>query len=89
IFTALDDDLTQLLLDLLAQELRAGNGLRGIDEKFRRARVSLLHKRGRRDSLDNYRGISVVPSLCKVLAHIMTRRLQKLIFDEDLADIEN
>ncbi|CAD7959311.1 unnamed protein product [Amoebophrya sp. A120] len=89
VFDALDDHCTQLLLDAIDAELRSGRGLKAIDVMFRRTKITLLHKSGSRLDCDNFRGISMAPTLSKLVAHIMTKRLQEMTAMEGLADPEN
>ena len=46
-----------------------------IPTEWKAAKVTPLHKSGPRTELENYRPISVLPALSKILEHIVHRQL--------------
>ena len=44
-------------------------------ETFKTAKVIPIHKKGEKDKLDNYRPISILPSLSKILERLISKRL--------------
>lgn len=46
---------------------------------FKKAVIKPIHKNGDRESINNYRPISILPALSKILERIMNRRLMKFL----------
>ncbi len=53
-------------------------------------RTTFLHKKGRTDSLDNYRTLSIGCNICKVFNRILNNRLQEAVENSEiLGEIQN
>ncbi len=53
-------------------------------------RTTFLHKKGRTDSLDNYRTLSIGCNICKVFNRILNNRIQEATENSDiLGEIQN
>ena len=48
-------------------------------------RVSPLHKKGRKDNKENYRPVSILPALSKILERILFEQIS-VYFDKFLSD---
>ncbi len=82
----LGDRGRKTLLDWLQQTWAEGNPPKQNDM----LRTTFLHKKGRTDSLDNYRTLSIGCNICKVFNRILNNRLQEAVVNSEiLGEIQN
>jgi len=53
-------------------------------QEFKIARVVALHKKGKKDEADNYRPISILTQLNKILEKLIHKRLMSFLNDENI-----
>ncbi|KAJ4437195.1 hypothetical protein ANN_17330 [Periplaneta americana] len=57
-----------------------------VPHQWKTSKIILLHKKGAKDDLNNYRPISLMSNVYKLLSKIITRRLTKVLDDNQAPD---
>ena len=57
-----------------------------IPQQWKKSTIVLMHKKGARDDLNNYRPISLLPNLYKLFTKILTKRLTKILDENQPAE---
>ena len=56
----------------------------GFPEEWKEGLITLIFKKGDKRRIENYRGITLLNSACKVYAMVLTERLRKEIEDKEI-----
>ena len=65
------DELTSPLTKLFNQTMKEGH----IPQDWKRANITPIHKKGRKDEAENYRPISLTSVVCKVIEQVMKKQI--------------
>ena len=56
----------------------------GFPEEWKEGLITRIFKKGEKGRVENYRGITLLNSACKVYAMVLTERLRKEIEDKEI-----